>query len=487
MGNNEPMEDRAGERPSRRALRRFVLPLLVGLIAGIAALGLVPAANGSLGPATVAIKAKPARPDTVLNVPPLGTISAHTHSAPVSLDLSFRTIDFERLGPLATTAAGRVDLVRQMSDDLRALAVRSALQFVLGGMLIGALVTALLWQRRWLQIALGATGGAAGVAVLIGIAAITFDPSGFEEPRYSGTLARAPVVIETLRETPAVLDTLRTRYENASRRLSDLLVLVARPDADPRIDTTAVLHIGDIHANPLGLEIAQELATAFAVDAVIDTGDLASSTIDTGSLSELAGPIDRRLAAMIEDIGVPYYFVRGNHDSPQLLSALRAADNVTLFGDEVQDVAGLQVLGWDDPTFTTDSRVTPEQKADARREAAPEVAAVLEAEAPDVLAVHDARLAGDALGSVPVVIAGHTHDRGFEQTEGTTLLTVGTTGATGVSSLTLDTEEDYEAEVLYFAADGAIVAVDYITFRGSDDFEVERTTLEEIAPEEEGA
>lgn len=447
------------------------------MVVAVATLGLVPAATGSLGPATVSVKAKPALPDTVVTVPPLGTISAHTHRSPVELDLSFRTVDFERLGPLATTAAGRAELVEQMNDDLERLVLTSAIRFVLGGALIAAVIVALVWHRRWPQIAAGALGGALGVGALIALVAVTFDPKGFDQPRYSGTLARAPVVIDTLRQTPSVLDSLRTRYETASRRLSDLLVLVATPDTDPRTDATPILHVGDIHANPLGLEIAQELATAFDVEAVIDTGDLASSTIDTGSLSSLAEPLDRRLTAMIEDIGVPYYFVRGNHDSPQLLSALRDADNVELFGDDVLEVAGLRVLGWDDPTFTTDSSVGPDDKADERLAIAPDVAEAVDSEKPEVLAVHDGRLATESIGTVPVVLAGHTHDRGLESTDGTTVLTVGTTGATGLKSLTLETDEDYEAQVLYFSSEGDIVAVDYITFRGSNDFEVERTTL----------
>lgn len=449
----------------------------------IGTVGIVPAATGSLGPATVTVRAKPDRPNTVVTVPPLGTISADTHKAPLELDLSFRTIDFERLGPLATTAAGRSELLHQMNDDLHSLVLKSTIRFVLGGLVIGAVVAALVWHRKWPQIAAGAIGGAVGVGALIGLMAATFDPKGFDQPRYSGTLARAPVVIDTLRQTPSVLDSLRTRYETASRRLSDLLVLVARPDTDPRVDATPILHIGDIHANPLGLEIAHELATAFEVDAVIDTGDLASSTIDTGSLTSLAEPLDRRLTDMIEDIGVPYYFVRGNHDSPQLLSTLRGAENVELFGNEVVEVAGLRVLGWDDPTFTTDSSVGPDDKADEREALAPDVAAAVAAEQPDVLAVHDARLSTASIGAVPVVLAGHTHDRGLEHTDGTVLLTVGTTGATGLKSLTLETDEDYEAQVLYFSSEGDIVAVDYITFRGSNDFEVERTTLEEVPSE----
>lgn len=461
----------------------MVLPLLVGVVAGIASLGLIPPASEALGPAKVSVGADVAGGRTVVTVPPLGTISAATHRAPVELELTFTSVNFEELGPLATTSAGRAELLEQMDDDLRDVILASTVRLVLGATIVGAVAAALLWHRRWLQIGLGAAGALIAVAALLGITAVTFDTDAFEQPRYSGTLARAPVVIETLREAPSVLDDIRSRYETATRRLSDLLVLVAQPDADPRTDTTAILHISDIHANPLGLEIVDELVRGFQVDAVLDTGDLASSTIDTGSLTSLAEPIDRQMTRLIERLEVSYYFVPGNHDSPHLISTLKEAANVVVFDEQIETVSGIEVLGWADPTFTTDSSVTIEEKDQARLETAGEVAAEVLARTPDVLAVHDDNLAVESFGNVPLVLAGHGHERDLRREEGTIVLAVGSTGATGLKSLTLEADKSYEAEILYFRG-AEVVAVDYVTFHGSSDFVVERTTFDEEVTDE---
>lgn len=98
-------------------------------------------------------------------------------------------------------------------------------------------------------------------------------------------------------------------------------------------------------------------------------------------------------------------------------------------------------------------------------------------EQPDVIAVHDARLARSSLGEVPLVLAGHTHERNLDRQDGTVILTVGSTGATGLGSFTVEANADYEAEVVYFRKELA-VAIDYIRLEGvSSDFEIERQTL----------
>jgi hypothetical protein len=81
-------------------------------------------------------------------------------------------------------------------------------------------------------------------------------------------------------------------------------------------------------------------------------------------------------------------------------------------------------------------------------------------------------------GWVPVVVAGHTHERSSSSEDGTTFLTVGSTGATGLGSFMVDTRAAYEAEVLRF--DGSrLVAVDYVTLRGvSGEFTVERQVVD---------
>ncbi|MDP9068729.1 MAG: metallophosphoesterase [Actinomycetota bacterium] len=471
--------------PSAKAggsTRNILLVALTGMVGGLAGLGLVPSIAHELGPANVALHAAVGTSQTNVQVPPLGTVSALTHPSPLSVELSFRTVDFEELGPLATTPAGRDELRAQMNQDLEGVIRQSVVRLLAGGVVIGAVVAVLVWGRTWRSLAAGGAGAFVAVAALLGVTGMSYDIGAFEEPRYSGTLARAPVVIETIREQAGVLDQLGSRYDTATERLSDLLVLVAKPDVDPRTDTTAILHVGDIHANPLGVEIVEDLAEAFDVEAVIDSGDLGSNTLDTGSLSSLTGPIDRRLADVIDRIDAPYLYVRGNHDAPLLLRILTTVDNVRVLQNETTELGDLLVLGWADPTFTTDSSVTPEEKDEQRLAEASDVAASVELSRPDVLVVHDERLASGSYGLVPLILAGHTHSRALEYVEGTLVLTVGSSGATGLKSLTLETDKDYEAQVIYFREDEA-VAVDYITFRGiSNDFEVERTTLEPTQP-----
>ena len=135
-------------------------------------------------------------------------------------------------------------------------------------------------------------------------------------------------------------------------------------------------------------------------------------------------------------------------------------------------------MGWGDPTFTASNEVSTEEGNDLRMSTAPLVGAAVVGRRPDVLAVHDARLAEDAIGEVPLVLAGHTHERFLESRDGTLIMTVGSTGATGLGSFIVEAELTYEAQVIYFR-DGAPVAYDYISLSGlGGDFEVERSTLD---------
>src|SRR5918992_1151807 len=92
------------------------------------------------------------------------------------------------------------------------------------------------------------------------------------EPRFTGALKRAPQVIAALDQRVESFGHLQSRYESAAGRLSDLLTLVAEPARDPQEDSVAILHVGDVHSNPIGIEITSELARRFQVEAVVDTG-----------------------------------------------------------------------------------------------------------------------------------------------------------------------------------------------------------------------
>ena len=139
------------------------------------------------------------------------------------------------------------------------------------------------------------------------------------------------------------------------------------------------------------------------------------------------------------------------------------------------EVGGVRILGVADPTTTVAGGVTYEAAKAARRAQAGEVAADVERLQPDVLAVGGLDQAADVAGLVPLVISGDVHERTERDEGGTQFLTVGSTGATGLGSFTVDTGKRYEAELLRFHG-GRLVALDYIAMDGvSGAFTIDRT------------
>jgi predicted MPP superfamily phosphohydrolase len=449
---------------------QFVRLTLVALLSGAAAalaLQLIPATRHEVGPTTVTARGELGRGETTVIVPPLGTVEADTHWWPLALSMTVAEVDPSELTQAVQSEAGQRALAADVEDGLRGTTTRIAAQLMVGAVVVGVVVAALLPGRRWTFLVAGATGGAVVVGALLAVTAATFNVGAFEEPRFTGTLERAPEVIAAVNRRIGSFEELSSRYEQAATRLSDLLALVAEPVSTPDEGSVAILHVSDIHSNPIGVQIARELAREFDVDAVLDTGDVTS----------FGASIEGRIAGLIEQIPVPYIFVPGNHDSFGNRAALAAADNVTMLTEDIVEVNGVEILGWADPTFTASDETSTEEANEIRSAESVDVAERVRNHLPDVLAVHDARLAEQAIGDVPLVLAGHTHEGDLDVDDGTVLMTVGSTGATGLGSFIVESDAEYEAEVLYFE-DGQAIAYDYITLSGfGGDFTVERRTL----------
>jgi Icc-related predicted phosphoesterase len=456
----------------RQAHSRY---LAVALIAGAASLlttALMPSAKRTFGPAVLAIKANPGLGRTSLLVPPLGTVSADTHAPPLDLSVTLSELNFPALGRNLSRSPRR-ELIGEIEAGLRSVALGIAVQHVIAAAVAGTVTAALVAGRRARYMLVGGASGAAVVAISLLAASASFDPDRFEEANYTGALQYAPQVMEAVTQSPKALANLNSRFATAAERLTKLLAIVAQPFPDPDEGTTALLHVSDIHSNPVGVEIARSLAEDFAVDAVIDTGDLTS----------FGQPIESRIGRLLNRFTVPYLFVPGNHDSPSNRAELGSFESVTLLDRRVATVDDVEILGWADPTFTASSETSTEEGNEQRESDAPAVASTVERLGPDVLAIHDERLAMDSVGTVPLVLTGHTHERGFDERDGTVILTLGSTGATGLGSFIVDSERPYEAEVIYFR-EGLPVALDYISLSGlGGDFEVERRTIQSSAEE----
>ena len=458
-------------------LRRVAAVLLVGLlgaVAAVAALSVTSATTGPVGPGTVAVKASPAWTGlTRLGLPPLGAVSAETHDAPVALDARVERLDLEAVQGLLGASDPRARLETSVERDLRPLLRTMVLRSVLLAGVTGAVAAALLPGRRWRHLPVGALGGVVATSVLLVTVWRGYDTASFAEPTFEGSLARAPDIIRTVSRHVEDLAAVREKVSVLGGELSSLYASLAAP-VGPSPDEVRLLHVSDVHLNPLGVEIIRQLADRFNVTAVLDTGDLTS----------FGSPLEARIADLLVDMPVPYVVVPGNHDSPEVRAALATVPNVVVL-DGVTDLGGVRVLGVPDPTFTADNEVGPEEAEAVKRAAAGDVGRRVSAEDPDVLAVHDPVLAGRATGRVPLVVAGHVHKRGNTVRGGTRVLTVGSTGATGLGSFTVEGGRAYEAQVLSFR-EGRLAGVDYVSIRGiNGSFRVDRVVIPPPEPDVE--
>lgn len=312
------------------------------------------------------------------------------------------------------------------------------------------------------------------VAGLLAVTWVPFDLDAFSEPRLEGELARVPDLVTVAEQSLADLDVVRSRVNVVSDRLTDLYAASVGELPGGASGETAILHVSDLHLNPLAAALVVELADDLDVDAILDTGDLTSFGL----------PLEARIGEVLGDASVPYYFVPGNHDSPANRRELAEVPGITLVDGDVVEVGDVRILGVADPTFTADNQVSTRDANELKKASAASVARLVRRTRPDVLAVHDLRQANDSPGEVAVVIAGHTHERSTTEVDGTRLLTVGSTGATGLGDFLVETSRPYEAQVLRFRG-GVLVAIDYLTLQGvGGDFVLDRQL---VLPLEEDA
>ena len=182
---------------------------------------------------------------------------------------------------------------------------------------------------------------------------------------------------------------------------------------------------------------------------------------------------------------MPYLFVKGNHDDADMVRAVAANHNARVLDGTGTVVSGIRFYGVADPTFTPGKGRDVEQFEELKEQRSVGVADAVERQAlrPDVLLVHDGRLATYARGHVPTILDGHLHRFGTEVVNGTRTLQSGTTGAAGPDNLRAQEPPPADAEVLYFDPHTRRpVAVDRISVRlpGSS-FSVERLLLPEGA------
>jgi predicted MPP superfamily phosphohydrolase len=473
---------RSGPSPWRGRARvggRWALRVLVAVTGALVAVLLFGRISAPIGPFDATLAFRPSGGGASVAVPPLGEIEADVYDGPLRLDIALQRVDQERARALATDPVRLAGVVDQVTEDLTSAVVRlvwtTAALAVAGAALAGLLVTR---RRREPLIAAGIT-----TALLVGtggLGAATWRPKALSQPTYTGLLVNATSLIGSAEDIVARFDAYRASLEDLVGNVGTLYsALSALPSPGGGGESVALLHVSDLHLNPAGFDLVEQVVAQFGVDGVLDTGDIT----DWGSEPE------NRLITAVGSLGVPYVYIRGNHDSAATAALVAAQPNATVLDASTVTVEGIEIAGIPDPRFTPDKSTGDDDAGDevlfASGERLLEVVEDLP-EPPAVTMVHDPKQGRPLDGDVPLVLAGHTHERrvaAFD--EGTLLMVQGSTGGAGLRGLEGEYPEPLTCTVLYLDPEtGRLQAYDEITLGGLGETEVtiQRRTVPQEPP-----
>lgn len=474
---------------------------LIGVLVGIQLGG---QDSTEVGPFHVNLSVSPSLyGESALDIPPLGTITVDSHDSPVKLTGRIDSLDDAETRALLSDPQRIEQASNDAIDELFGSVVKVAIRAAIAG-IAGALILGLIFFRNLRRALLS---GAVAFAVLLGTGvatAATWSPESIREPRYEGLLTNVPAIIgdaqniyDRFGEYRGELIRILTNMGRVYTNLSTL------PTYQPDPNTIRVLHITDLHLNPNSYPVIKAIVDQFQVQVVVDTGDLT----DWGS------KLENSYASGIGSLGVPYVFIRGNHDSAVTAAAVARQPNAIVLENQVREVNGLTFAGIGDPRFTpdksdgSDGRVQDDDPAVLT--AGEQLAATIEAYndqfaddsnnggtkdggdagtdprvRPDgsvnIALVHDPGAAPKLDGKVPLVLSGHTHKRNVSTLDNkTTVMVEGSTGARGLGGLSEENPTALQMSLLYFSPAGQLQAYDGITVSGAGQsrVELERTVL----------
>ena len=282
---------------------------------------------------------------------------------------------------------------------------------------VGALVVALLvlfgyaaWRRRAPRVRWAAVVASVWVASCVatfGVIGMTYQPERLDSFTTTGILG-------TVQRNADLLEGVETRAEQVTPYLKNLLALSAAlqgkyaPQALDQPVAARLLLVSDIHGGNQ-YPLMKTIVDQERIDAVIDSGDLVN--FGSATEAEAAGVFQG-----IASLGVPYLFVKGNHDARsdvdrELLDRLAKVRNVVLLEPDeqtyaVESIHGLRIAGFNDPRWFGDDNTNNAAKQK------PAVArfndAMADQPVPDIVVSHEPAAAKD-VARAGIRVNGHLH------------------------------------------------------------------------------
>lgn len=450
--------------------------LVIAVVVGLFAFAGFARDSFEVGPARISVTVAPAiKPSTTLGVPPFGSLSARAHLSPLALGLSLDEVDIPRLQTLADEGIPVESVIDGWTADVRTGFARAVLKGLAAALLAGAF-TGWSLKRSRRAVLYSAALATLVPALFVLLAVMTFDADGFKTPTFRGAVSYAPSLIELVQRRAENVESLRDQVDKLATDLSRYYSSPQSFASGGALEGTyRVLHVSDLHLDPVGIELAEQLAREFSVSLVIDTGDI----------NHYGSPVEGAVVASQIPTFVPQVFIPGNHDSPATISALRAVPNVTILDGQSEAFDGMVVFGVGDPA-SAGTNLEPDidvvESLAASQARALEEAIVSGAPTPTVVAVHNPAMAEAFDGLAQIVLAGHSHSPVLERMDESWYLNSGTTGGIHFSRMRPEPHIPHGASILYFTRSRPrrLVAIDQIEVFGlASQSSLKRTVIDE--------
>ncbi|SES77535.1 metallophosphoesterase family protein [Anaerobranca gottschalkii] len=389
---------------------------------------------------------------TEIYLPPLGIVRAETHNPPLKFIITLTNVNLNLLEELSLGEKQEEilsSIINILSGRIRVFIVRNFLLTFIGGSFL-----TFLFYKRPKDILLGGTIGIMIFAIILLSAFSSYDETAFFiNPEFEGVLQMAPWIFGLLEESLEKLEDFSEQMDllivNLYRLFERIQYLQPLGAVDGDIK---VLHVSDIHNHPVAYDFIKQIVENFAVDLVIDTGDI----------SDYGTPLEGELLRKLETINVPYIFIPGNHDSPAIIETMESIDNVFVLINDVIQIAGVTIAGIADPASETTAMAVPPKEVYLERVQMLEKTIEESNLNPFFVVSHHPIISEELAGKYPVLLQGHTHSINIYEKNGSIIINPGTSGAAGIRGLLAREEVPYsvvlmhlkinENETLYLAA-----------------------------------
>lgn len=411
---------------------------------------------------------------TEVVIPPVGKISARTHQTPLKIGIELKNIDMDQLRLLLHDPVNQAQVISRFQTEMMRVLRIFVLRLLFLAALGGAFGMLIIHAKASADYIRGAILGFLLMGILILGTYYTYDINRFMHPQFQGILKAAPWMVGLAEQALVKVEQLGKKLQVTAENLYELFERIDRLEPLGSVEgTVKVLHVSDIHNNPAAYDFVAQIARSFNVDIIIDTGDI----------SDFGTPLEGKLVKRLEELGVPYIFVPGNHDSPGIVEALEMLDNVAVITGKVIEAAGLTIVGLPDPAAQTIAIVPPQPGAIEEAIKQLETLILESPRNPHLLITHNHRIARAFVGKVPVILHGHDHQMKVDEVNGSKVLDAGTTGAAGIRGLQTTNEIPYTVLLLHFQwieEDWRLAAVDAIkVFNLKSGFRFERTVFQD--------